>query len=319
MGGVSFIVTVYNKRGFLPRVLAALAAQSGDFRREYVFVDDGSTDGSLAYLRTATAGWPHCKIMAQRNAGASAAMNTAVAAATQDHLKLVDADDILVPDATRWLLSALDGAGAVLAYGESGAYDPAQPIEFPAAPARPAAEPIDAPVRPTIRGSTFNPSKMLLARADYLRIGGADETVCCQDYSLALPLARLGRFVRVGAVVMLAPTIAPGRLSDNHARELHDVTRALGNFVQRHGDLPRADQAYAVRRAAGRAMLWSRRHGNIAGAARFGLMSLAARLNLVRNPAQAILSCCAAYPYEPAVPIADASAPAQARRAGSIR
>lgn len=319
MGGVSFIVTVYNKREFLPRVLAALAAQSGDFGREYVFVDDGSTDGSLAYLRAATAGWPQCRIIAQRNAGASAAMNTAVAAATQDYLKLVDADDILVPDATRWLLTALRGAGAVLAYGESGTYDPTRPIAFPAAPAQPGALPIDAPVRPTIRGSTFNPSKMLLARADYLRIGGADETVCCQDYSLALPLARLGRFVRVGAVVMLAPTVAPGRLSDNHARELHDVTRALGNFVRRHGDLSRADQSYALRRAAGRAMLWSRRHGNLAGAARFGLLSLAARLKLVRNPAQAILSCCRAYPYEPPVPIADAALPVPARRAGMLR
>ena len=67
MGGVSFIVTVYNKREFLPRVLAALAAQSGDFGREYVFVDDGSTDGSLAYLRAATAGWPQCRIIEGRD------------------------------------------------------------------------------------------------------------------------------------------------------------------------------------------------------------------------------------------------------------
>jgi glycosyltransferase involved in cell wall biosynthesis len=312
MTGVSFIVTVYNKRTFLPQVLAALAAQTGDFAREFVFVDDGSTDGSLDYLRAATAGWRQCRIIAQRNRGASAAMNVAVAAATQDHLKLVDADDLLVPDATRWLLAALGGSGAVLAYGDGGTYDPAQPVAWPAAPAAPASERIAAPTRPTIRGSTMNPSKMLLARADYLRIGGADETVCCQDYSLALPLSRLGSFVRLGAVVMLAPTAAPGRLSDNHARELHDVTRALGNFVARHADLPAADKVYAVQRAAGRAMLWSRRHGDVAGAARFGLLSLAARLKLVRRPAQAILSCCSAYPYDPPVPLRHAPSPAAA-------
>jgi glycosyltransferase involved in cell wall biosynthesis len=303
MSGVSFIVTVYNKRDFLPRVLAALAAQTGDFAREYVFVDDGSTDGSLAYLRDATAGWPRCKIIAQRNRGASAAMNVAVAAASLEHLKLVDADDLLVPDATQWLLAALADRGAVLAYGDGGSYDPAQEVVWPAAPASPASERIARPTRPTIRGSTMNPSKMLLARADYLRIGGADETVCCQDYSLALPLARLGPFVRLRTVVMLAPTLAPGRLSDNHARELHDVTRALGNFVARHPDLPAADKAYAVRRAAGRAMLWSRRHGEAAKAARFAMLSLAARLRLVRRPERAILSCCSAYGYQPPVPL----------------
>lgn len=305
--GVSFIVTVYNKRDFLPRVLQAIAAQTGDFLREYVFVDDGSTDDSLEYLRSATAGWEHCKIIAQRNRGASAAMNVAVGEATQDYLKLVDADDILVPDATRWLLDALRSADAVLAYGDGGFYDPARPIQWPSAPSLPEYESIGAPVRLTIRGSTLNPSTMLMARSDYLRIGGADETVCCQDYSLALPLARLGRFVRVRATVMLSPTAAPGRLSENQARELHDVTRALGNFVQRHADLPRVEKTYAVRRAAGRAMLWSRRHANFRNAVRFGLVSLAARLNLVRNHAQAIMACCSAYPYNPPLPIRYAS------------
>lgn len=303
MSSVSFIVTVYNKRDFLPGVLQALAAQTGDFSREYVFVDDGSTDGSLDYLRSATVGWHNCKIICQQNRGASAAMNAAVDAATQDYLKLVDADDILVPDATRWLLDALQSTKAVLAYGDGSSYDPATPILWPSAPGPPKHQSIAAPVRPTIRGSTFNPSMMLMARSDYLRVGGADETVCCQDYSLALPLARLGSFVRVRAVVMLAPTAAPGRLSENQARELHDVTRALGSFVGRHADLPRAEKSYAVQRAAGRAMLWSRRNGHFGNALRFGLVSLAARLNVVRNHAQAILACCSAYPYNPPVPI----------------
>jgi glycosyltransferase involved in cell wall biosynthesis len=254
-------------------------------------------------LRFATAGWEHCKIISQKNRGASAAMNVAVDAATKDYLKLVDADDILVPDATRWLLTALRGSNAVLAYGDGGTYDPAQPIQWPDAPSLPECDPIAAPLRQTIRGSTLNPSKMLMARSDYRRVGGADETVCCQDYSLALPLARLGSFVRVRAKVMLAPTVAAGRLSDNQARELHDVTRALGNFVKRNEDLAKSEKAYAVRRAAGRAMLWSRRQGKVRSAVRFGMLSWAARLNFVRHHARAIIACCEAYDYSPTVPI----------------
>jgi glycosyltransferase involved in cell wall biosynthesis len=302
-GGVSFIVTVYNKIRFLPRVLQALADQKGEFEREYVFVDDGSTDRSLDYLRFATGGWERCKIISQKNRGASVAMNVAVDAATKDYLKLVDADDILVPDATRWLFTALRSSNAVLAYGDSGTYDPEQPIRWTDAPLLPECEPIALPLRQTIRGSTVNPSKMLMKRSDYLRVGGADETVCCQDYSLALPLARLGSFVRVRALVMLAPTEARGRLSDNQARELHDVTRTLGNFVERNGDLAKSEKAYAVRRAAGRAMLWSRRHGKVRNAVRFGMLSWAARLNVVRHHARAIIACCDAYDYKPPIPV----------------
>ena len=51
MNGVSYIVTVYNKASFLPATIAALAAQQGDFEREFIFVDDGSTDGSIDQLR----------------------------------------------------------------------------------------------------------------------------------------------------------------------------------------------------------------------------------------------------------------------------
>ena len=61
MIGVSFIITVYNKRPYLTDVLAAVRGQRGDFNREYVIVVDGSTDGSLDLMRDLTAGWENCR------------------------------------------------------------------------------------------------------------------------------------------------------------------------------------------------------------------------------------------------------------------
>jgi glycosyltransferase involved in cell wall biosynthesis len=301
--GVSFIVTVYNKRPFLPDVLAALRAQRGNFAREYVVVDDGSTDGSLDCVRAITAGWPGCKVITQPNAGASAAMNTAVAAATLPYLKLVDADDILAPSATEQLLSALIESGAILALCSGNVYELGRPPAW-SDPAwsddeRPATwQLLRSPLRRMLRNNTLmNPSTMLLRREDYLRVGGADEAVCCQDYSLALPLAQLGDFVYVPAALVSQPIAAPGRLTDNQARILHDVTMALGHFVERHPELTAAERAYAAQRATLRATQWARRHGRRSDVLRFGLMSGIARLGALRDPARTILRCCDAFGY----------------------
>lgn len=223
MIGVSFIITVYNKRPYLTDVLAAVRGQRGDFAREYVIVDDGSTDGSLDLMRDLTAGWENCRIIPQQNQGASAAMNNAVAAASLSHLKLVDADDLLAPNAARRLLDAMTESGAVLAIGTGNAYQPGRTFAWPGDDAPVAWQLMHAPLKRMLRSNTLmNPSTMLLRREDYLRVGGADESVCCQDYSIALPLAQLGDFVHLPAVIASQPVAAPGRLTDNQARILHD-------------------------------------------------------------------------------------------------
>lgn len=234
MIGVSFIMTVYNKRPYLTDVLAAVRRQRGDFAREYVIVDDGSTDGSLALIRDLTAGWENCRIIPQQNQGASAAMNNAVAGASLAYLKLVDADDVLAPNATRRLLDAMTESGAVLAIGTGKVYQPGQTFAWPDDNAPVAWQLMRAPFKRMLRSNALmHPSTMLLRREDYLRVGGADESVCCQDYSIALPLAQLGDFVYLPAVIASQPVAAPGRLTDTQARILHDVTMALGHFIDR--------------------------------------------------------------------------------------
>lgn len=302
MIGVSFIVTVYNKRPYLTDVLAAVRGQRGDFAREYVIVDDGSTDGSLDLMRDLTAGWENCRIIPQQNQGASAAMNNAVAAASLSYLKLVDADDVLAPNATRRLLDAMTESGAVLAIGTGNVYQPGRTFAWPGDDAPVAWQLVRAPLKRMLRSNALmNPSTMLLRREDYLRVGGADESVCCQDYSIALPLAQLGDFVYLPAVIASQPVAAPGRLTDNQARILHDVTMALGHFIDRHPELSAPERAYAVQRASLRAMLWARRHGNLGDALRYAVITAAARLNVVHDPARTILGCCAAFGYRPPV------------------
>ncbi len=124
MQGVSFVITIYNKAPYLAAVLPALRGQSGDFEREFIFIDDGSTDGSADLIEQETADWPHAvDVIRQPNAGPSKATNTGVEAARLPWIKLVDGDDVLVPAATSWLLAAATKYGVAHAWGDLGTYD----------------------------------------------------------------------------------------------------------------------------------------------------------------------------------------------------
>jgi glycosyltransferase involved in cell wall biosynthesis len=94
---VSFVVTVYNKTPSLPHLAASLLAQTGPFEREFIFVDDGSTDNSVAVLEQLTQGAEHVRIHRQANAGPAAATNAGFLLARGDVIKPMDADDVLAP------------------------------------------------------------------------------------------------------------------------------------------------------------------------------------------------------------------------------
>src|SRR5208282_1239161 len=96
MPRVSYVVTIYNKAAYLPYLIEGLANQEGEFEREHIFVNDGSTDDSLAVLRGLAAAWPRVKIIDLPNGGPSLAMNAGLRAASGDFIKPVDDDNMLV-------------------------------------------------------------------------------------------------------------------------------------------------------------------------------------------------------------------------------
>ncbi len=261
---VSYVITVYNKRPFLPQVIAGLAAQRGDFTREFVFIDDGSTDGSADEIARLTESWRGVKIVTQSNRGSSDATNRGIAEARYPFIKLVDADDVLLPDATSVLLdSLLQHQGAVLAYGRTGLYASqqeaidrlAEPVPTAVPPRRLEANPLPSQL---LRGFSIGPSNSLFSAAAAQKVGGCDARVFTQDYSLVLRLATIGAFVWVGAIVALCPAQAEGRVNDGGPQILHDVNLSIAYFLEDQR-LSAALARNAVRRATMRAYHWARR------------------------------------------------------------
>lgn len=262
--GVSFIVPVYNKKDWLPAVLAALAAQRGSFAREYIFVDDGSTDGSMEIVEAVTASWPAVKLLRQANTGSAAATNRGIALASMPFIKFCDADDLLAHDATRVLLDALCDTSACLVWGERILYHPGQAVDLGLPLVPDCVTVVNDPLPLALRNSLFNPTQFLVRTDAVRRSGGCDERVVhSQEYSLTLRLARLAPFLHLDVPVAWIPVDVPGRLSGrtgDPGRQLQRVTRAVAFFLRDNPDVPVSLVREACRRAAGRAWKYQKRH-----------------------------------------------------------
>jgi hypothetical protein len=258
---VSFVLTVYNKRRFLAEVLAAVAAQEGDFEREVVVVDDGSTDGSRELLEVLGPRLPGFRLISQHNRGPSTATNRGLASASMPLIKLLDGDDLLAPYATRHLIDCMDRLGVEVMIGAGQNYRPGEApvwLGLSASPPRLLPDPLGA----LLRAIWFTPSNLLVCRETLQASGGCDERVFVQDYTLALRLAQRCRFGLTDTSIVAAPDpveVPADRVSANKAQILHDLSLALLLFIEDSPELPARHRRLAWRRIAGRSWKWARR------------------------------------------------------------
>ncbi|CAA9574338.1 Glycosyl transferase, family 2 [uncultured Synechococcales cyanobacterium] len=88
----SVVVPTYNRRAILEKCLRALECQQlqDEHRYEVVVVDDGSTDGTVAWLKQA--GLLHLQLLCQDHQGPAAARNLGVEQASGDTIVFIDSD-----------------------------------------------------------------------------------------------------------------------------------------------------------------------------------------------------------------------------------
>lgn len=118
---ISVVIPAYNAARYLPEAVRSVCDQTVPPRR-IIIVDDGSTDATqdvaIALQRSGLA--PEIEVIRQENGGPGAALNRGAALIEHGLIAFQAADDIWVPEKTRWQLQALnDGADLVFGHGQN--------------------------------------------------------------------------------------------------------------------------------------------------------------------------------------------------------
>lgn len=258
---ISFVITVYNKAAFLPDVITALKKQTGVFEREFVFINDGSTDHSWDVVKAETADLENVVLVEQNNQGVAIATNNGVKEASGDYIKLVDADDILAPYCTELLLKTAIDTKCAFTLGISGEYEDKADIVF-TNPDAARVTVFEDPLYLVIDEGYARVSHCLFKKSYFIEAGCCDERLFSQDHSLFIRLSALGQLSQVFHEVCVSPKDEPGRIMNNEAQVVHDATLALAYHVQDNLNLTQRQRHAAQKKIISRVWKWAKKvHG----------------------------------------------------------
>lgn len=231
---ISFVIPVYNKAEMLPAVVRALASQQLPGSAEYIFVDDASTDASVSVLELEGRALPGLNILRNTdNAGPSLRINQGAAQARGRLLCLIDADELIVPDAVMLMHSLLRDRQADMIHGKvirgDQAIDTVQPPPLGQLPDYAVS---DTPLDAILQGRGFVRMTWLIETALFRAADGCDERLFIQDESLPLRLARHARrFIDFRGGMTYAPPVG-SHLSADKRQQHHDRFFAYFNLLQ---------------------------------------------------------------------------------------
>jgi len=182
---VSVIIPTFNRCGFVREAVASVCAQRG-VAFEIIVVDDGSTDGTAAALRSEFG--DRVRLITIANRGVAAARNHGVAASRGALIAFLDSDDL-------WMSEKLRAQLRFFAEHPEAQICQTQEIWIrngvrvnPCAHHR---KPSGDIFEPSLRRCLVSPSAVMMRRRLFERVGGFDEALpVCEDYDLWLRTAR---------------------------------------------------------------------------------------------------------------------------------
>ena len=239
---LSVVVPTRDCLEYLPAALASLRAQAiADL--QVIVVDDGSTDGTAAYLTAEAAKDPALVIVTRGGGGVAAARNAGLAAATAPIIGFLDADDVWRAGAIADRLAAHEAdPSLVLSFADYEHVTPGGlglgtcfafwPRFGRFVGGRRGILPLGPRALALLYAENVVGTSTVLARRDALAAehGFSSEFKSAEDWDLWLRLARRGR-VACSTVLATTYLVRTGSLS----RDRPTLIRCLKQVAARHG------------------------------------------------------------------------------------
>lgn len=195
MPRLSVVMSVYNGEPFVADAIECILAQTyRDF--EFILINDGSKDGSLAIMQDYAARDPRIRIIDQENTGLTIALRRGVDAATGDYIARMDVDDVSLPHRFEKQMALIDANPDLVAvtsdvehFLDDGTID---------ATAKFHRDPRLLPLLLCFTNVIGGHGQMIYSREAYHKAGGYDPDYnYAEDYDLWTRLADVGPFATV--------------------------------------------------------------------------------------------------------------------------
>ncbi len=216
---VTVFIPVYNRAAYVGQAIESILGQSyADF--EVLLVDDGSTDDSVAVMRSYDD--PRVRVVQnEKNLGLPHTRNRGLELARGEYIALLDSDDISLPDRLACQVAFLDAHSD---YAEVGAWS--QAMDASGQPLRKVKiQPTSAEeTRATLLFRCAIKNRSVMGRTAMMReLGYRVDFPRCQDYDLHVRLAERHPLGNIPRVLVL------GRM---HPQQWTGSTTALGNAAK---------------------------------------------------------------------------------------
>lgn len=232
----TYIILIKNNEDFIARLIQSLKAIKDDSYKEFIFIDDASTDRSISILKSEAKNLSRCTIITEKEEqGASACINKVAKIITGDYIRFVTGDEIVHPLSTITLIYLTKKFGTEVAFGNivfgQNTLDEVLSNKT---------QIIDQPLQAILLNTpeairNIGNSASLVTTNIFNKVGGIDNSIYTPSLSLALRCGKYSKFAYLNTNI----SAKPHRIynANDLKFESYNALQSIYNFIKNHAEI----------------------------------------------------------------------------------